>query len=437
MVHLRLMLVAVVCMAFGVMALPQQNDPDITSLVNDVFQIGQKQQQQQTQQQQQQPTARPLSGFAQIVTPEPVAVETVTGSIRGGQQCNCVPYHMCDPTTNSATSNGDNGGGAETDDYTLLIDIRFNSETAPACEHFLDVCCDGGNTRQESIMPTPQEEKPTRAKGCGVRNVGGIDFNITGALDNEAGFGEFPWTVALLNSGNSSYFCAGSLIHPRVVLTGVHCVIGRPLNSFKIRAGEWDTQTTKERLPYEERSPAKVVQHPRYNPRNVGNDFALIFLQTPFVLGDHINVVCLPPPNFVPQSGTTCYSTGWGKDQFGAQGRFSAIMKRLPLPIVEFNRCQSQFRSTRLGPKFILDPSFICAGGQVGIDTCQGDGGAPLVCPTGPSSENRYHQNGIVVWGIGCNDPIPAAYAHVSVARNWIDEQMYANGLDTTSYTAF
>uniref|UniRef100_A0A1I8NC80 Phenoloxidase-activating factor 2 n=1 Tax=Musca domestica TaxID=7370 RepID=A0A1I8NC80_MUSDO len=380
------------------------------------------------------PTRAP-SGFAQIVTPDPNGGATITGSISGKQLCNCVPYHMCDPSSNSQVSNS---GQVETptDDVSLLIDIRFNADD-PVCPHFLDVCCDGENTRDNSIMPTPQEQKPNRPKGCGIRNVGGIDFNITGALDNEAGFGEFPWTVALLNSGNSSYFCAGSLIHPSVVLTGVHCVIGRPLNSFKIRAGEWDTQTTKERLPYQETMPAKVLQHPRYNPRNVGNDFALIILQTPFTLGDHINVVCLPPANSVPTEGTTCFSTGWGKDQFGAQGRFSAIMKRLPLPIVEFNRCQSQFRTTRLGPNFVLDPSFICAGGQVGIDTCQGDGGAPLVCPTGPPSENRYQQSGLVVWGIGCNDPIPAAYAHIGLARSWIDEQMYAHNFDTTSYSIF
>lgn len=68
-------------------------------------------------------------------------------------------------------------------------------------------------------------------------------------------------------------------------------------------------------------------------------------------------------------------------------------MKKVPLPIVEFNRCQSELRGTRLGAEFELDRSFICAGGQ-GRDTCQGDGGAPLVCPIGRPEDNRYAQNG-------------------------------------------
>lgn len=410
-------------------SLPQQQqyvDPLIVGLVNNVF----IQNPPQTS-----PTRRPASGFGVVVTPVPVdssAPSDIFTSISGRSQCNCVPYHQCDPNTNTANPVDD---GAF--DGFGLIDIRFNreSETAPACDHFLDVCCDGDRTRNASLTPTPQEQRPNRPRGCGVRNVGGIDFNITGANDNEAGFGEFPWTVALLHSSNSSYFCAGSLIHSRVVLTAVHCVIDRPLHSFIIRAGEWDTQTVKERLPFEERGVSRVVIHPKYNYRNVANDYALVILNSPFTLGDHINVVCLPPANSSPVPRTTCFSTGWGKDVFGAAGRYSAIMKRVPLPIVDVTSCQTQFRNTRLGQRFALDRSFICAGGQRGIDTCQGDGGAPLVCPIGLESSQRYQQNGIVAWGIGCNDEIPAAYAHVALVRDWIDEQMYANGFDTTSYS--
>lgn len=405
----------------------QQNiDPSVITLVNNVF--GQNNNNNGAQ--------RPSSGFGVVVTPVPIdpsAPSDQFTSISGRAQCNCVPYHQCDPNTQTSMPVDD---GAF--DGFGLIDIRFNRETddnAPSCEHFLDVCCDDVNTRNVSLTPTPQEQRPNRPKGCGVRNVGGIDFNITGANDNEAGFGEFPWTVALLHASNSSYFCAGSLIHPRVVLTAVHCVIDRPLNSFVVRAGEWDTQTIKERLPFEERTVSRVVTHPQYNYRNVANDFALIILSSSFTLGDHINVVCLPPANSVPAPRTTCYSTGWGKDVFGAAGRYSAIMKRVPLPIVDYSTCQAQLRNTRLGARFALDPSFICAGGQRGIDTCQGDGGAPLVCPIGLESSQRYQQNGIVAWGIGCNDEIPAAYAHVASARNWIDDQMYANGFDTTSYS--
>lgn len=65
----------------------------------------------------------------------------------------------------------------------------------------------------------------------------------------------------------------------------------------------------------------------------------------------------------------------------------------------------------------------------------QGDGGAPLVCPIGRPSDNRYAQNGIVAWGLGCNKPIPAVYANVAQARGWIDEKIGFIGLDSNYYT--
>lgn len=42
--------------------------------------------------------------------------------------------------------------------------------------------------------------------------------------NNEAGFGEFPWTVAIVNIEDDECVCGGSLIHPKAILTGNHCV---------------------------------------------------------------------------------------------------------------------------------------------------------------------------------------------------------------------
>jgi len=393
-----------------------QEDRNVENIISQIFDMD---------------TAQPprRTGFDVIVTPvppngqQPQSFESITG--RGA--CNCVPYHMCDPSSNSVTQDG------EFDEF-LAIDLRIDSNN-PVCPDVLDVCCDTNRARNMSLTPTPLESRPFRARGCGVQNPGGIDFNITGAVNYEAGFGEFPWTVALLNTNNNSYFCAGSLIHPNVVLTAVHCVLNRSPFSITIRAGEWDSQTTKERLPFQERTVSRIINHPQYNPRNAAYDFSLLILSSSVTLSDHINTVCLPNISTPPVPGIICRATGWGKDVFGAAGRYSAIMKHIPLPIVDFLNCQDQFRRTRLGPSFVLDRSFICAGGERGIDTCQGDGGAPLFCPIGNPSDNRFEQSGIVAWGIGCNQEIPAAYANVALVRGWIDNQMLSNGFDTRSYS--
>lgn len=47
------------------------------------------------------------------------------------------------------------------------------------------------------------------------------------------------------------------------------------------------------------------------------------------------------------------------------------VLKNVELPIVPRDKCINALRTTRLGPKFILHDSFICAGGVIGKDTCR------------------------------------------------------------------
>lgn len=47
------------------------------------------------------------------------------------------------------------------------------------------------------------------------------------------------------------------------------------------------------------------------------------------------------------------------------------ILKKIEIPIITREKCLDALRSTRLGPKFILHDSFICAGGEKGKDTCR------------------------------------------------------------------
>ena len=62
---------------------------------------------------------------------------------------------------------------------------------------------------------------------------------------------------------------------------------------------------------------------------------------------------------------------GWGKDAFGPPGNFQYILKKVDVPVLDFNDCEQRLRSTRLGPFFQLSrSSFICAGGEQGKDAC-------------------------------------------------------------------
>lgn len=313
------------------------------------------------------------------------------------------------------------------------IDVQYNQDFS--CAGVLDICCRRSQQRTEPIpVPPLSVTQPNRPIGCGIRNVGGLDFKLKNNVNYEAGFGEFPWAIALIRIEDGACLCGGSLIHPQVILTGAHCVKVFQPNQLKIRAGEWDSQTTNERLPYQEREISQIITHPEFSIKTLANDVALLVLSAPVQLDDHINVICLPQQNQVSTS-RDCFASGWGKEDFGREGKWSVILKRIPLPIVPRQTCENELQRTRLGSKFRLHQTFVCAGGQAGVDTCQGDGGAPLVCPVGPPNENRYVQTGTVAWGIGCKQTIPAVYANIAAFRFWIDGHMNSLGFDTQVYT--
>lgn len=315
------------------------------------------------------------------------------------------------------------------------FDIRVggDDEVEGECVEYLRVCCKNVKpppsvgTEHSTANPIKGDELRKSFNECGTRNLDGAGFRITHATQGETEFGEFPWMVALFAENRSSngrqYICGGSLIRPNVVVTAGHCVFSRQGGSLSVRAGEWDSKTTDELLAFQEQRVSRVIMHDQYSSMFLFNDIALLILEEPFQPDDHIQLLCLPPQgkSFELQEG--CIATGWGKERFDSPS-YQTILKKVELPVLSHNGCQNALRNTRLGATFQLHRTFLCAGGEEGVDTCTGDGGSPLVCPSAENG-NRYQLAGIVAWGIGCGKAgVPGAYVKGSLYTEWIEQHI-------------
>ncbi|XP_045530414.1 phenoloxidase-activating factor 2-like [Pieris brassicae] len=296
--------------------------------------------------------------------------------------------------------------------------------------HYLKKCCP-----LDEILTTTEAPPVAKTNGCGYSNPSPSVFLKKSFT--HADFGEYPWMVALLSNDGVDwrqfdYLGGGSLIHKSVVITAAHKVHALKPNQVKCRAGEWDTKTTNEAFPHQERDVKDIVIHSDFNRRQFKNNVALLILQTPFDLSvPHIGTACLESK--MPPPGTECYSMGWGQKDFN-KDEYAVILKKISSPLLDKSVCERAFRPI-VGSAYNMDDSLTCAGGVIGLSNCKGDGGSPLICPIPSSEGTRFAVVGLVVLGYRCGaNGIPVAFTNVPQVYNWVDAIMKTYNYDTTSF---
>ncbi|CAG7722896.1 unnamed protein product [Allacma fusca] len=257
--------------------------------------------------------------------------------------------------------------------------------------------------------------------------------------------GTYPWMARIgyqYRTGKKlTYYCGGSIINKRYILTAAHCTEG--LDEYipkEVRLGENDVKTETDcNEEYHICSKAedykieKIIPHSNYSTSTKHNDISLIRVDRDISFESYfIKPICLPflkeydIENLTLPSGldsAKAIVAGWGRTVANKNDGSDSLLD-VVLPLKTNEECQSIY--TR---RVIISPKQICAGGEAGMDSCGGDSGGPLITfrsVNAMTKRTKLFQTGVVSYGpVNCGvGGLPGVYARVSQYLDWILENI-------------
>merc|ERR1719264_1452596 len=107
---------------------------------------------------------------------------------------------------------------------------------------------------------------------------------------DKAELGQFPWAAALFIDG--AWFCGGSLVSRRYVLTAGHCMEDTWYVDILLGAANLDTRAPGSLLM----TSFNYQVHPGYDPSTLANDLAIVQLPIGIDITSLISPISLPDP---------------------------------------------------------------------------------------------------------------------------------------------
>jgi len=235
---------------------------------------------------------------------------------------------------------------------------------------------------------------------------------------DQAELGSHPWAVSL-ERDSGAYFCGGSIISNRYIVTAAHCVTKG--QRVWVHIGDHDKTTSSETNSI--RIEGRAKPHPKYNEANYENDIAIIKLDKEINFKDlsgTVTPVCLARKRGDIYEDAEVVVAGWGALSEG--GSQATVLMEATLTAISNSACGSDF----IYDKSLITDNMLCAVGE-GKDACQGDSGGPLVA--WDERRAKFIQAGVVSWGYGCARPdAPGVYARVTKLEKWVLKQARKSG---------
>ena len=233
---------------------------------------------------------------------------------------------------------------------------------------------------------------------CGISGLPGFHSRIYEG--DKSAYGAWPWMVAIYKLKSASiwsFFCGGSLINNRWIVTAAHCIFDKRGTFQELVRVQLGKQYLYLKNPHEQTYTANVSTAimKGYNPFTYDNDFALLRLDRNVTFSRFVRPICLyQDPIYYQNSSNVHFGRrviiiGWGK-YTSSHLALSPVLRETTVII------QSKSQCDRLYTHGNLTDSMLCARGNQ-TDACRGDSGGPMMCQD--INTNRFFLCGIISFG--------------------------------------
>lgn len=222
--------------------------------------------------------------------------------------------------------------------------------------------------------------------------------------------GSFPAVVAILFAPEANnaqaFYCGGTLIGSRHVLTAAHCADFLAASQMQVLVGSQSLASGGTRIAL-----SAVAVHPAWDPDNAVNDVAVLTLAQPVSGIKPVLIAATESAeDRVAAVGAPVRVAGWGQTALSGTDLFPTELQQAGMS-VQSQACNGTAVMCATSPRHAQA-------------TCFGDSGGPLFSET--LVLGRRVQVGVTSFGIGsCGDPnFPDFFARMATLGAWVKSQI-------------